>query len=160
MCSYSHYLIYQLKGQATVMKSTQVPSCGLSEAYNGEPPCESSDAPCRSCTTTQTLQQTLAAIHAHNSLPWYSHVSHSCTDSVRSHGTSQTYGSSPLTACTCLHTSLVGLQSLLSDLVTSIGHPANTCVPMQHGHLTLWSDTHHDWKVILAELRLQPALSI
>src|SRR5882724_6746606 len=52
-----------------------------------------------------------------NSLPQYSHVSHSWTDSVRSHGTGQTYGSSPLTAHTHLQTSSVGLQSLsLSDL--------------------------------------------
>jgi len=74
--------------------STQVPSHRSSKAYDWELPYASLDTACRSCTTTQTLWQTLAAIHVHDHLPWYSHVSHSWTDSVRSNGTSWTYGSS------------------------------------------------------------------
>src|SRR5882724_6115330 len=38
-------------------------------------------------------------------LPWYSQVSHSWTDSVKSHSISWTHGSSPLAAHTCSHAS-------------------------------------------------------
>jgi len=88
----------------------------------------------------------------------YSHESHSWTDSVRFHCTVWTHSSSPLAAHTRLHASLVRLQSPSSDLTMSKGHPAYNLVPMQHGHLTLWSNMHHDQKIILAEPRLQPAL--
>ena len=101
----------------------------------------------------QVLQNITEVICVQDSLPQHSHVSHSWTDSVRSHGLSQTYGSSPLAACTHLYASSVRLQSLsLSNLTTSIGHPAYTPVSMQHGHWTLWSDMHHNQKIILVEL--------
>ena len=67
----------------------------------------------------------------------YSHESHSWTDSVRFHCTVWTHSSSPLAAHTCLHASLVRLQSPSSDLTMSKGHLEYTLVPMQHGHLTL-----------------------
>jgi len=57
---------------------------------SARPPSTPSYIPCRSCMTTRTLWQTSEAICAHNSLPWYSHVSHSWPDSVRPHHTSQT----------------------------------------------------------------------
>src|SRR5882724_5129718 len=49
--------------------------------------------------------------NAHDSVPWYSHKSHSQTDSVRFHCTSWNHGSSPLAAHTHLLASSVGLQS-------------------------------------------------
>src|SRR5882724_11288458 len=107
--------------------------------------------------TTQTLQQTLAAVHVHDSLPWCSHESHSWTDSVRFHHNHWTHDSLTLTAHTHTHIS-VRLQSLLSNLTMSKGHPVYTLVPTQQVHSTLWSDTHHNWRIILAKPRLQPAL--
>jgi len=49
---------------------------------NARPPGIPLDAPCRSCMTTWTLSQTLAAICVHNSLPQYLYTSHSWTDSA------------------------------------------------------------------------------
>ena len=66
-----------------------------------------------------------------------------------------------ITACTCLHESLVRLQSPLSDLITSIGHPMYTLVPMRHDNLTLLSNTYDVYMITSAKLRLhQPYLSI
>src|SRR5882724_10538752 len=58
-----------------------------------------------------------------------------------------TYGSSPLTAHTCLYASFVGLQSLSSNLAISIGHPMYILVPMQHDHSTLWPDMHDTLRI-------------
>src|SRR5882724_11328369 len=94
--------------------------------------------------TTRTLWQTLAAVCVHDSLPRYLYASRSWTDSVRSYSIGWTYGSSPLAAQTCAHTSSVGLWSLSSsDLVTSTGHPTYVLVPTRHDHLTLQSDMHN-----------------
>src|SRR5882724_7411842 len=102
--------------------------------------------------TTLTLWQTLAAICVHGDLPWCSYMSHSWTDGVQSHSIGWTYGSSELTACTCLHAPSVRLWSLSSsDLITSIGHLTYVQVPMQHDHLTLWSDMHNTLRITSPE---------
>ena len=85
-------------------------------------------------------------------------MSHSWTDSVKSHGTSWTHSSSPLAAHTHSHTSSVRLQSWLSDFAMAIGHHMHISVPMHHYHLILWSDTYDTYRIAPSNLRLQPAL--
>src|SRR5882724_11182332 len=82
------------------------------------------------------------------------HLSQAPIFQSKSHSIGWTYGSSPLAACTCLHTSSFGLQCLLlSDLATTIGHPIYSLVPMQHDHSTLWYDMHNTSRIILMKLR-------
>jgi len=76
-----------------------------SQAYQPNPMADTLDALCKSCTTTWTLWQTLAAICVHNGLL------SACTHLTHGHMVSspislaKTYGSSPLAAHTHLHTS-------------------------------------------------------
>src|SRR5882724_4827039 len=131
------------------MTSTQIPPWLISQTlWQTTIGC----TPCRSCMTTRTLLQTLAAICVHDGLPQYLFMSHSWTDSVWSHSIGWTYGSSPLAAQTRLHTSSVGLWSLSSsDLVTSTGHPTYILVPTRHDHLTLQSDMHNTLRIASPE---------
>src|SRR5882724_3815593 len=93
------------------------------------------------------------------------HMTHSWTDSVQSHGIGWTYGSSPLAAHTCSHASLVGIQSMSSsNLVISIGHLTYVLVPIQHEHSTLWSNIHDTLRITspkpdpIVQAKMQPAL--
>ena len=109
MCSCNS--IYWLMGQATITKPTWASMCWLTKAFGQEPSlwtsshrdlkaaptkdhlaCTFSDTPCRSCMSTQDFWQTSAAFCSHDSLPQYSHMSHSLTDSVRPHFIGQMWG--------------------------------------------------------------------